>query len=245
MLMRLDKILSAAGIASRSGSKALFRAGRVTVNGAPASSGAGKCDPETCEIRVDGAPVVYREHYYIMMNKPEGYLSATEDGRDRVVTELLDPNLRARGLFPAGRLDKDSVGLLILTDDGDFCHRVISPKSGVIKTYLAECSAPIPDFAPRRFAEGLTLGENMRCLPAELRVSPSDPCLATVRLQEGKFHQVKRMLAAVGSPVVSLKRVSEGGLSLDEALAPGQWRELRKGEKELILLGGEPLHLNI
>ncbi len=245
MLMRLDKILSDAKIATRSASKALFRAGRVTVDGVPAASGAQKCDPERSLIRVDGEALDYREHYYIMMNKPAGYLSATEDGRDAVVTELLDAKLRARGLFPAGRLDKDSVGLLILTDDGDFCHRVISPKSGVIKTYVADCAAPIAPDAPRRFAEGLILGEGLRCLPAELRVSPLDPCRATVRLQEGKFHQVKRMLAAVGSPVLLLRRVSEGGLSLDETLAPGQWRELKEGERELILLGGEPLNLNI
>ncbi len=245
MLMRLDKIISDAGLATRSSAKALFRAGRVTVNGVPAASGAEKCDPELSDIRLDGAPIDYREHYYIMMNKPAGWLSATEDGRNAVVTELLDPKLRARGLFPAGRLDKDSVGLLILTDDGDFCHRVISPKSGVVKTYLVGCAWPIPDFAPRAFAEGLRLGEGMVCLPAELRVSELDPCRATVRLQEGKFHQVKRMLAAVGSPVLSLKRVSEGGLELDEDLAPGQWRELKAGEKELILSGGAPLDLNI
>lgn len=234
MLLRLDKIISASGLASRSEVKKLVKQGRIFINGASASSADMKCDAVQDEILLDGELVRYREHHYIMMNKPAGYLSATEDGAGATVTDLLDPITRKLGLFPAGRLDKDAEGLLILTDDGDFCHRIISPKSGVVKTYYVECENPVPESAAAEFERGLRLNDGLECLPAELKLFGANEKRALVCVSEGKFHQVKRMMAAVGCPVTYLKRIAEGALKLDEKLEKGKWREMTENERALI-----------
>lgn len=231
MLLRLDKIISSAGIASRSEVKRLVKQGRITVDGAAAAAADMKCDPEKSEIFVDGQPVRYSEYHYIMMHKPAGLLSATEDGRGETVLDLLEGPVKKLGLFPVGRLDKDAEGLLILTDDGDFCHRVISPKSGVVKKYYVETDSPVPPSACEAFEKGLTLADGLLCLPAKLELIGEEKCSAFVYVCEGKFHQVKRMMAAVGCPVTYLKRIAEGGLELDENLARGEWRELTKTER--------------
>lgn len=231
MLLRLDKIISSAGLAARSEVKRLVRQGRVTVDGITASSADMKCDPERSEIRVDGQLLKYSEYHYIMMNKPAGVLSATEDGRGETVLDLLDGPTRKLGLFPVGRLDKDAEGLLILTDDGEFCHRVISPKSGVVKKYYVETENPVPASACAEFEKGLVLSDGLHCLPAALELFGEEEKRAFVYVREGKFHQVKRMMAAVGCPVTYLKRVAEGGLQLDEDLGKGEWRELSETER--------------
>ncbi len=234
MLLRLDKIISSSGMASRSEVKRLVKQSRVLVDGVPAKSCDMKCDPETADITVDGARLEYSRFHYIMMNKPAGYLSATEDGKGATVTELLDGPEKRLGLFPAGRLDKDAEGLLILTDDGEFCHRLISPKSGVVKTYYVETETPVPADACAGFEKGLVLADGLHCLPARLELFGENERRAMVMVSEGKFHQVKRMMAAVGCPVTYLRRVAEGGLALDESLQPGEWRSLSEEERNMI-----------
>lgn len=231
MLLRLDKIISSAGVAARSEVKRLVKQGRVSVDGVTASAADMKCDPENSEIRVDGELLRYSEHHYIMMHKPAGVLSATEDGRGETVLDLLGDTGKKLGLFPVGRLDKDAEGLLILTNDGDFCHKVISPKSGIVKKYYVETENPVPASACAEFEKGIVLADGLHCLPARLELFGENEKRAYVHVCEGKFHQVKRMMAAVGCPVVYLKRVAEGGLELDEALGKGEWRELNKTER--------------
>ena len=231
MLLRLDKIISSSGLATRSEIKRLVKQGRVSVDGVVASSADMKCDPGKSEIFVDGTLLRYSEHHYIMMYKPAGVLSATEDGRGETVLDLLDAATKRLELFPVGRLDKDAEGLLILTDDGDFCHKVISPKSGIVKKYYVETENPVPASACAEFEKGMVLGDGLQCLPAKLELLGENERRAYVYVCEGKFHQVKRMMAAVGCPVTYLKRVAEGGLMLDESLAKGDWRELTESER--------------
>lgn len=227
-LIRLDKYLCDLGLASRREVKELIRSGRVTVNGAEARRAEEKIDPQTASVCLDGRALVYRRHHYYMMDKPEGVITATEDGRQETVLDLLPPSLRRMGLFPVGRLDKDTSGLLILTDDGDFSHRVTSPKGEVCKRYLAEVEGRADADDVAAFREGLVLGDGTRCLPAGLEILENGSCIVAVR--EGKYHQVKRMLAARGKPVRKLRRLSIGSLELDEALGPGGFRELSEDE---------------
>ena len=173
---------------------------------------------------MDCAPFVY-----VMLYKPEGLLSATEDRRQKTVLDLLPKELRRRGLFPVGRLDKDTTGLLLLTDDGALAHALLSPKKHVDKVYLARVEGRVDRSDISALAEGMTLGDGTRCLPAGLEpLGDGSQCRVTLR--EGKYHQVKRMLAARGKPVLTLKRLSMGGLALDEELKPGEWRFLTKEE---------------
>jgi len=231
MLLRIDKIISSSGVATRSEVKRLVKQARVTADGKTVSYADMKYDPELTEICVDGVPLRYKEHHYIMMNKPAGVLSATEDGRGETVLDLLDGPMKKLGMFPVGRLDKDAEGLLILTDDGEFCHKVISPKSGVVKKYYVETENPVPSFATAEFEKGIVLDDGLHCLPARLELFGENEKRAYVYVREGKFHQVKRMMAAIGSPVSYLKRVAEGGLELDEKLGKGEWRELTESER--------------
>lgn len=229
---RLDKLLASTGQWSRSQVKDLVRQGRVRVDGVPAAKPEQKCDPEQT-IAVDGVPVCLQEFVYIMMNKPAGWLSATEDKRQQTVLDLLDKPLQRRGLFPVGRLDKDTTGLLLLTDDGDLAHRLLAPKSHVDKVYLARVDGKVDQADVAAFRGGLTLDDGLECLPAGLEpLEDGSRCLVT--LQEGKFHQVKRMLAFRGKPVVELKRLSMGPLQLDESLPAGGWRPLTEAETALL-----------
>ena len=229
--LRLDKIISSAAFVSRSEAAELIRRGSVAVNGAIVSSGAEKYDPETDVILINGAPAEYREHRYIIMNKPAGVLSATEERRDRTVTDLLCEPYSKLGLFPAGRLDKDAEGLMLLTDDGDYAHRVISPGKKVYKRYYAEVSGTLTDKDAAAVAAGLELND-MTCLPGRLEIISPSRCY--IEICEGKFHQVKRMLGSLGKPVTYLKRVSIGGLELPEELGPGEYREMSEGEAKLV-----------
>lgn len=235
-LTRLDKLLADSGTVSRSEARNLVRAGRVTVDGAVARSVAEKYEPETAMVCVDGAVLSCSARRYLMLYKPEGLLSATEDRRQPTVLDLLPPPLQRQGLFPVGRLDKDTTGLLLLTNDGDFAHRVISPKQRVPKVYQAQVEGSLSPADVQAFAEGLILGDGTRCLPARLEILAPD--LGQVTVYEGKYHQVKRMFAARGAHVLRLHRQSVGGLHLDPALEPGGFRELRPGELEAVFADG-------
>lgn len=225
---RLDKLLASTGQWSRSQVKELVRQGRVRVDGQTAAKPEQKCGPEQT-VEVDGAPVGLQKFVYIMMNKPAGWLSATEDRRQQTVLDLLDKPLQRRGLFPVGRLDKDTTGLLLLTDDGELAHRLLAPKSHVDKVYLARVDGRVDEEDAAAFRAGMTLDDGLECLPAGLEpLEDGGRCLVTLR--EGKFHQVKRMLAFRGKPVVELKRLSMGPLRLDESLPAGGWRQLTREE---------------
>ena len=222
--MRLDRLLSEMGVASRSELRDIIRRGRVRVDGAVVTTPEHRVDAGTNEISLDGEVLRWQRFRYFMMNKPEGVLSVTEDRKQPTVLDLLPPELRRLGLFPVGRLDKDTEGLLLLTNDGDFSHRVISPKSGIEKRYRAETEGVPDEGDVRAFKEGIVLADGTRCLPAKLEITGGSVCYVTV--MEGKYHQVKRMLAARGKPVTKLRRLSVGRLELGDSLEPGGLREL-------------------
>lgn len=223
---RLDKRLSAAGY-SRREAVALIRAGRVRADGAAVTAPEVKLGPEV-EVTVDGETL--REGAtYVMLHKPAGVVSATRDAREQTALALLPEALRRRGLFPVGRLDKDVTGLLLLTDDGALGHRLTSPRHHVDKVYEVTVAGSFGPEDEAALAAGLELGDGQRCLPAKLeRTARANVALLTIR--EGKFHQVKRMMACLGKPVTALKRLSIGPLCLDEALTPGKWRFLTGDE---------------
>lgn len=223
--VRLDKFLSEQGLASRKELREIIRGGRVCVDGAAVTAPDAKIDPELSSVTLDGAPVSASRYHTIMLDKPLGVVTATEDAREKTVLDLLPPELRRMGLFPVGRLDKDTSGLLILTNDGDLAHRVISPKSAVEKCYYAKVEGELLEEDREAFAAGIILRDGTRCLPAKLEILEPDRCF--VRVMEGKYHQVRRMLASRGKPVLELRRISIGGLTLDGSLGPGGWKELR------------------
>ena len=229
---RLDKIISATGKKSRREVKILVKQGRILVDGVPASAPEMKVDPAISEILLDGEDIGYRRFTYIMLNKPAGVLSAVEDRRQKTVLDLLPEELQKRGLSPVGRLDKDTEGLLLLTNDGDLTHHLLSPRHHVDKVYYARVDGVLEQADCAAFAAGMTLGDGLECMPAGLEIlSPSE---ALVTLQEGKFHQVKRMLAARGKPVKYLKRLSMGPLQLDKALHIGEFRHLTEEEIDIL-----------
>ena len=227
-LMRLDKLLGDMGIASRSELRQMIKRGRVTVDGRAVTAPDIKVDSEGSSIALDGEELRYKSFRYYMMDKPAGVLSATEDGRQKTVLDLVSPEMRRMGLFPVGRLDKDTSGLLLLTNDGDFSHRVISPKSGIEKRYYARVEGKLDETDREAFRQGLILGDGTKCLPAKLELLGEGECLVTV--MEGKYHQVKRMLASRGAPVKQLRRLSIGGLVLGNELTAGSWRELEAAD---------------
>lgn len=225
---RLDKLLAGTGKWSRREVKALVRQGLVRVDGRLAASAEDKLDPAAAIITVAGETISLRRFTYVMLHKPAGVLTATEDRKQPTVLDLLPPELRRIGLAPVGRLDKDTEGLLLLTNDGELAHRLLSPKYHVDKRYLARVDGELSAADAEAFARGMTLGDGLECLPAGLEVLPDRVCIVTLR--EGKFHQVKRMLAARGAPVLYLKRLSMGPLTLDDFLAAGAYRLLRAEE---------------
>ena len=225
---RLDKLLAGPGKWSRREVKALVRQGLVRVDGRLAASAEDKLDPAAAIITVAGETISLCRFTYVMLHKPAGVLTATEDRKQPTVLDLLPPELRRIGLAPVGRLDKDTEGLLLLTNDGELAHRLLSPKYHVEKRYLARVDGELSAADAEAFARGMTLGDGLECLPAGLEVLPDRVCIVTLR--EGKFHQVKRMLAARGAPVLYLKRLSMGPLTLDDSLAAGAYRLLRAEE---------------
>ena len=226
---RLDKLLAGTGKWSRREVKALVRQGLVRVDGRLAASAEDKLDPAVAVVTVAGETVALHRFTYVMLHKPAGVLTATEDRKQSTVLDLLPPELRRIGLAPVGRLDKDTEGLLLLTNDGELAHRLLSPKYHVEKRYFARVDGELSAADTEAFARGMTLGDGLECLPAGLEILSPGECLVTLR--EGKFHQVKRMLAARGKPVEYLKRLSMGSLRLDDTLAPGEFRLLTAAEE--------------
>ena len=232
--VRLDRFLAEEGLGTRTEVKKMIRAARVQVNGAAARQSDQKIDPDTDVITADGKEIRRTILPTLMLNKPAGVVSATQDARERTVLDLIQEPW-AKELFPVGRLDKDTEGLLLLTSDGKMCHELLSPKKHVKKTYFAVVSGtPDPELI-ERFHAGIDIGEKRLTLPAELVfLDGTDECCTLVTIMEGKFHQIKRMFAAVGREVRYLKRLSMGGLVLDPALAPGQYRPLTQEELNLL-----------
>ena len=232
---RLDKILAGTGRWSRKEVRELAKLGRVVVNGQVVRRPDDKFDRTDMEVQVDGEAVSPEPYYYLMLHKPAGLLSVTEDPRQPTVLGLLPPYLRRVGLFPVGRLDKDTEGLLLLTNNGPLGHRMLSPTRHVDKVYFARVEGLLDQRDAAAFRAGMTLEDGLQCLPAELDIL-DDPSTGLVTLREGKYHQVKRMLAARGKPVYYLKRLSMGPLTLDPDLEPGEWRPLT--DEELAVLEG-------
>lgn len=231
--IRLDKWIASTGIASRKEVKLFAKQGRITVNGTAVRSAEEKLDPEKDVVLLDGKAVTYQEFTYVMMHKPAGVLSATEDKREKTVLDLLPPELQKQDLFPVGRLDKDTEGLLLLTNDGALAHELLSPRHHVDKVYFALTDGCVTHDDCEAFAAGMELGDGLQCMPAGLEILESgEESRVLVTLREGKFHQVKRMLAARGKPVKYLKRLSMGSLILDEKLDKGSWRFLEHAELE-------------
>lgn len=233
MEYRLDKFLAQIPAGSRSQVKDMIKKGRVCVNGERAVKPDQKVDPDTDQVTLDGKTIAYSQYAYYMLNKPAGVLTATMDKKKETVLDLI-PDKR-KDLFPVGRLDIDTEGLLLITNDGELCHRLLSPRHHVDKCYLAKTDHPIPADAPERFAAGLDLGD-FTAMPARLEILGEREACVTV--QEGKFHQVKRMFEAVGVTVIWLKRLSMGSLVLDETLRPGESRPLTKEELQWLKAEG-------
>ena len=234
--MRLDRFLSGQGAASRKEARSLAKAGLITVDGIPVCDPSAEIDPERADVAVRGVPVCYRKHLYLMLNKPRGVVCATEDSRYPTVLDLLPEEFRRRGLFPAGRLDVDTEGFVLITDDGAFAHRILSPRHHVPKTYRARLSRPLAADAAERICGGVTLSDGTRCLPAELvLLEDGETPLAEIILFEGKYHEVKRIFEAVGNRVTALTRTKIGELALDSDLPVGGVREIMHKEVLQIL----------
>lgn len=237
-LQRLDRLLAGQSDMSRSEVKALIKKGLVKINGAVCRESDKKIDGEQDKIEVCGKKLNFKRHIYLMMNKPAGYLSAARDKNAKTVLDLVPEEFRRKGLFPAGRLDKDTEGLLIITDDGDFAHRMLSPNKKVYKLYEALLDKPLTKEAVDAFARGVVFRDGTSCLPARLwQKEGGNPNTACTQICEGKFHQVKKMFAACGFSVLHLERKSIGGLVLDGKLHKGECRELTENEQKSIFIG--------
>ncbi|WP_352416938.1 pseudouridine synthase [Clostridium tertium] len=235
---RLDKVLSNLGYGTRKEIKQVVRKGLIEVNGEIVKDNGMQIDPEVDKILVNGEEIFYRKYIYLMMNKPDGVVSATFDNRDETVIDLLEIEHQVFEPFPVGRLDKDTVGLLLLTNDGELNHRLISPKWKVDKVYYAKIDKKVTEADIKKFKNGITLDDGYTCKEAKLEILESSDSGSEVMItiQEGKFHQVKRMFEAVDKSVVYLKRVEFGTLQLDKDLEEGEYRELT--EEEVAILKG-------
>ena len=231
--MRIDKLLSELGIASRKEAAKVAKSGGIIVDGVAVRDVSKHVDPEKSQVIYLGREVVYQKYTYVMLNKPTGYVSATDDKSLPYVTELLPEELRRRELFPVGRLDRDTVGLMILTNNGVLAHSLLSPKHHVTKEYYFTAAEPVRAGAEEHFKDGVTLADGYECKPAELYLS-EDRREGRIVLTEGKYHQIKRMIAAQDNRVTSLERISFGGIALDRSLSRGEWRYLTKEEIDIL-----------
>ena len=227
--MRIDKFISECKVASRKEAAKAAKSGGVLVDGVPVKDLSAHIDPERVEVSYLGVPVQYKKYVYVMLNKPEGFVSATEDSKLPVVLELLPPELARRELFPVGRLDRDTVGLMILTNNGPLAHRLLSPKHHVEKEYYFTSAVPLGDGAEERFADGVTLGDGYECKSAKLKLDEGRAS-GYIVLTEGKYHQIKRMIASEDNRVTSLERVRFADIRLDPNLQRGEWRYLTDDE---------------
>ncbi len=227
---RLDKLISSQSMMTRSDASKFIRSGVITVNGSVVRSTSFKADPSTDDIRISNNPFVYKKHIYIMMNKPGGIVSASRDPKEKTVIDIVPDSLKRPDLFPAGRLDKDTTGFVLITDDGDFAHNILSPRHHVEKTYLAETDRIIEDTFLENMRNGMMLGdEQLMEAEIELIENQNTPVYKIV-LREGKYHQIKRMIGSTNAVLLSLKRIKMGNLPLDDTLAPGDCREITAEE---------------
>ncbi len=231
--MRIDKLLSEIGLLSRREAAKIAKSGGVLVDGIAVKDVSKHIDPEKNKITLLGREVVYQKYIYVMLNKPTGYVSATDDKSLPYVTELLPDELRKRELFPVGRLDRDTTGLMILTNNGRLAHSLLSPKHHVKKEYFFTAAEPLRDVAEQIFKNGVTLADGYECKSAELYLS-EDRLSGRIVLTEGKYHQIKRMIASQDNRVTSLRRIYFGGIGLDAGLAEGEWRYLTAEETEML-----------
>ena len=236
--MRIDRYLGITGCCTRTEAKKIIRKGGVSVNGCVIASPEVKIDAESDKVVFCGRAVVYRKYTYILMNKPEGVVSATEDGRDRTVLDLLPADMRKNDLFPCGRLDKNTLGLMLITDNGELAHRLLAPKSHVEKKYRFRSKFPISSKDAERFETGLVLDDGYETKPAHIELH-GDGDGGIITLVEGKYHQIKRMLDSLGNKITYLERISFGPLSLDPDLERGEWRYLTESEIELLEAHGK------
>lgn len=232
---RLDKILASQGTLSRKDVKEIIKKGRVTLNGKVVRDSAVKINVQTDKVCLDGEPISLKKHIYIMLNKPQGVVSASDSDTDKTVVDLVPDALYRKGLFPAGRLDKDTTGFVLITDDGEFAHRILSPKNHIFKTYLAQLEHSLTENDVKLIESGITLADGTTLKEAKLEiVEEGESPLVKIMICEGKYHQVKRMFAAAGNKVVMLHRSKMGELALDEDLKSGECREITAAELEKI-----------
>ncbi|MDQ0298509.1 16S rRNA pseudouridine516 synthase [Salibacterium salarium] len=233
--MRADKLLANTGFGTRKEVKKLLKQGAVTVDGQKVTQASEQIDPDTQDVEVKGEPLVYREYIYLMMNKPKDVICATEDDLHETVIDILEFEDIVRKPFPIGRLDKDTDGLLLLTNDGKFSHALTSPKKGVPKTYTATIDQAVTTEDATAFSKGVTLDDGYETKPAELYLNEEYPETVTITIREGKYHQVKRMFESVGKRVLDLKRIQIGSIPLDETLGSGEYRDMEEEEVTQLL----------
>lgn len=230
---RIDKIISVASGVSRADARALIKKGLVSVNGAVVKGIGFKADEKNDIICSRGEKLCYSKYVYIMMNKPKGVISASEGGSEKTVVDILPDSMKRKNLFPAGRLDKDTTGFVLITDDGDFAHKILSPKNHIPKTYIAELDKPFDDTVVSAFEQGVALKDDL-CMPAKISAVDGDYTKALVIIKQGMYHQIKRMFGKFGITVTGLTRIKMGRLALDETLQPGGCRYITPDELEQI-----------
>lgn len=230
---RLDKIVATALQISRKDAISLIKSGRVNENGVALKDAKKKLDENTAELFLDENRIYYYKYVYIMMNKPKGIISASDGKGDKSVIDILPAEMKRKNLFPAGRLDKDTTGFMLITDDGEFAHSILSPKNHIPKTYIAKLDKPFDETVVKEFESGVKL-KNEKCMGAKLEAADGDFCTARVEIKQGMYHQIKRMFACFGLKVVELKRIKMGNLYLDESLKEGECRYI--SEKELSMI---------
>lgn len=234
--MRIDKFLVSQNICTRKEAQKLVRKGLVKIDGEIIKKPETKLDPNVNKVTVDGKDISYQEYVYIIMNKPKGYISASNDKNAETVVDLVPKEMKRKNLFPAGRLDKDTTGMLIITDDGDFAHRMLSPKKHVEKVYKATLDGEVTDEMVENFRKGISFYDGTLCLSAKLLPNKENPHVARVIIREGKYHQVKKMFLTQGLTVKDLHREQIGMLKLPKDLAPGECRFMQEDEKRNIFL---------
>lgn len=230
---RLDKIVATALQISRKDAISLIKSGRVNENGVALKDAKKKLDENTAELFLDENRIYYYKYVYIMMNKPKGIISASDGKGDKSVIDILPAEMKRKNLFPAGRLDKDTTGFMLITDDGEFAHSILSPKNHILKTYIAKLDKPFDETVVKEFESGVKLKDE-KCMGAKLEAADGDFCTARVEIKQGMYHQIKRMFACFGLKVVELKRIKMGNLYLDESLKEGECRYI--SEKELSMI---------
>lgn len=230
---RIDKIISVASGVSRADARALIKKGLVSVNGAVIKDIGFKADENNDIICSRGEKLCYSKYVYIMMNKPKGVISASEGGKEKTVVDILPDSMKRKNLFPAGRLDKDTTGFVLITDDGDFAHKILSPKNHIPKTYIAQLDKSFDDTLVSAFEQGVALKDDL-CMPAKISAVDGDYTKALVIIKQGMYHQIKRMFGKFGITVTGLTRIKMGRLALDETLQPGGCRYITPDELEQI-----------